>query len=103
IDARANGLEGAIDRFRLVRGGDGLLRVVDLEREVHPPLEVESPPQRDVPTRLVAKDAVGASTPRRDVAGEQQVDRRDAERDDEENAILQGHTNRGWKVGVRNL
>ena len=42
FDARAHRLQRAIDRFGLLVGGMRLLRVVDLEREIRPALEVEA-------------------------------------------------------------
>ena len=47
LDTRANGLQRAIDRFGLLVGGNRLLGIVDLEREVRSALEIEAPLQRN--------------------------------------------------------
>ena len=47
FDTRANGLQRAVDGFGLLVGGNRLLGIVDLEREVRSALEIESPLQRN--------------------------------------------------------
>ena len=51
VDAGADDFERAIDRSALV--GYGALGLIDLEREVHPALQIESTLQRDAPDGVV--------------------------------------------------
>ena len=58
LDTRAHGLERAIDRFGLLVGGNRLLGVVDLEREVRAALEIEPALQRNVAHGHVVEQSV---------------------------------------------
>ena len=77
--------------------GDGALRLVDLEREVHAALQVEPALERNARDGVV-DEAVTAFDPLDDLAREQRPHGRCHQRDDEQHAVLQvGHATAGRK------
>ncbi len=103
VDAVAHDLERALDRLFLVR--DGLPGFVDLEREVHPTLKVESLLERDALGRVVLPGALRAvERALHDGARPQRPDRRQDESGDDRHPISEIHSTAGRKmVSVRNL
>ena len=96
LDACADDLQRAVDRLCLVR--DRALRVVDLEREVHTALQVETLPQRHSIDGRVEERAVGAALADTHVARKERPDRAEHEDADKRQAPLQvGHATTGWR------
>src|SRR5262249_30193614 len=61
VDTRANRLQRALDGLGPLVRSDGLLGVVDLEREVCTTLEVEAALQRNATTRYIVQESIGAA------------------------------------------
>ena len=95
FDARTNGFQRAVDSLDLFVLRNRLLRVVDLEREIRPALEIQPALQRNVTHGHVMKQSVRPTLARRDVAREQEENRDQTQADDGQYAILQGHTTAG--------
>jgi len=95
LDAGTNGLQRAIDRFNLLIGGNRLLGVVDLEREVGAAFEIESLVERNTAIGDVVQQAVRPALTHRDIAREEEPQRHEHEAQNREYAILQGHTTAG--------
>ena len=102
LDASAHRLQRAIDRVRDLVWSDRLLGLVDLEREVRAALKIQSLSQRNVALDVSRRHAVCAALLDFDVAREERHRRKEAERDDGADAVLQiGHATAGRKGGFR--
>jgi hypothetical protein len=89
FDARADGLERAIDRVGLVLLGNRLLGVIDLEHQMHAALKVEPLLQWNLALHTLMEHPVDSPASDRHVARKQKAHRRHEHRDDEQEPVLQ--------------